>query len=154
MYKFTVPLHPKNLAQLIHPFYGYLANMQNYGVTFKDLYTVYLNQIASSYEKTYGREILGEELCCLHFWNLHDSDQKGWMTLKEAGVLLRAFKFDQLFLNEKGHLVQEDLTLKRLKEEFKFTLSQRSAELIQTEDPNDTIIRFDLVREIFLERGL
>jgi hypothetical protein len=36
--KFPVPLHPKNLAQLIHPFYGYLANMQGLTVSFDELH--------------------------------------------------------------------------------------------------------------------
>jgi hypothetical protein len=39
---------------------------------FEELHTVYLNQIAASYEKTFGRELLGEELSCLTFWLIQD----------------------------------------------------------------------------------
>jgi hypothetical protein len=66
--------------------------------------------------------MLGEELFCLHFWQLHDKSNKGWMTMEEVGHLLRTLKFDQLFVNEKGHLVIEDLNMRKFKEEFKFNL--------------------------------
>jgi len=72
-YEFPVPLHPKNLAQITHPFQGYL---QAFGdekqFNFEELHTVYLNQIAASYEKTFGKELLGEELSCLSFWLIQD----------------------------------------------------------------------------------
>ena len=62
---------------------------------------IYENQIASSYEKTFGRELLGDELSCLSFWLLADKEQKGWLSLGEVAPLLKAFKFDYI-LNEDG----------------------------------------------------
>ena len=124
--------------------------MQNRHFTFSQLHEVYEWQIVSSFDKTFGRTMLGEELCCLHFWQLHDSSNKGWMTLEEVGHLLRTLKFDQLFVNEKGHLVMENLTMAKFKREFEFNLQSKLGELRNGED----MIRFDLVRDIFLERGL
>lgn len=151
MYTFPVPLHPKNLAQLLHSFQGYLCKMEGNGVTFDELHQIYLNQIAASYEKTFGNDILGEELSCLSFWQLHDSQQKGWMSMQEASKLFKAFKFDDLFLDNSGHDESNLLTAKKLKTEFKFLLQDKRGELLEGDDE---MIRFDFVREVFLERGL
>jgi hypothetical protein len=43
--------------------------------------------------------------------------------------------------------------LAKLKQEFKFNLKSKNGELLEI-DGNETIIRFDLMRDIFLERGL
>jgi hypothetical protein len=43
--------------------------------------------------------------------------------------------------------------LAKLKQEFKFNLKSKPGELLEI-DGNETIIRFDLMRDIFLERGL
>jgi hypothetical protein len=69
---------------------------------FEELHTVYLNQIAASYEKTFGRELLGEELSCLTFWLIQDQSQKGWLSLDEFRQLLHALKFQYLFVDEYG----------------------------------------------------
>jgi hypothetical protein len=98
--------------------------------------------------------MLGEELSCLSCWKLTKGTEKGWMTLKEAGHLLRTLKFDQVFVNEKGHLIQEDLTIERFSNEFNMYLNLNRGELVEMKDPNETIIRFDCMRGIFLERGL
>lgn len=45
----------------------------------------------------------------------------------------------------------EVLTIKKLKDEFKFNLKDKYGELIHGEE---SIIRFDFIRGIFLERGL
>ena len=91
--KFNVPIHPRNLAQLIHPYQGYLSNMQGTLFSFEDLVQVYQNQIVSSYEKTFGNTLLGDELSCLSFWLLHDEDRKGWLTLQDSKPLLSSLKF-------------------------------------------------------------
>ena len=119
------------------------------------MYEIYKNQVASSYEKTFGRDYLGEELSCLSFWILHDKEMKGYMNLKEAGQLFRTLKFNSLFLNDNGKLDDDELTLKKLKNEFSFNLRNKPNELIKAgTDTEDTLIRFDFVRDIFLERGL
>lgn len=152
--RFTVPLHPKNLAQLVHPFQGYLAHMDGLELTFDELHEIYLNQIASSYEKTFGNTLLGEELSCLSFWLLNETSNKGWLNVREASKLLHTLKFDQVMVDERGIVTADNMTLKSFKKEFNFNLEQKKGELIKLENEEDTIIRFDLVRDIFLERGL
>ena len=55
---------------------------------------------------------------------------------------MHAFKFN----------VPDRLTYSYLKEEFKFNLKSKTGELKDHGD--ETIVRFDLIRDIFLERGL
>jgi hypothetical protein len=78
--------------------------MRDLELTFDDLHQIYLNQIASSFEKSYGRTYLGEELSCFSFWLLHDQENKGYFNLAEAGKLLRTLKFDRLFVNDNAQL--------------------------------------------------
>jgi hypothetical protein len=93
---------------------------------------------------------LGEELSCLSFWLIQDTLQKGWLSLDEFRQLLKALKFQYLFVNTIGQ-ADEVLTVKKLRNEFKFNLRDKRGELTNDED---TIIRFDFIRDIFLERGL
>ena len=153
VHKFSVPLHPKNLSQLIHPFHGYLTAYPGLELKWSDLHAIYLNHIAASYERTFGRELLSDELTCLSFWNLRDTEKKGYLTLEELKDLLKSFKFTHLFEDPYGH-PDDRLTLDKFKREFKFCLSEKQGELKKVEDDSEMIIRFDLMREIFLERGL
>jgi hypothetical protein len=73
--------------------------------------------------------------------------------LNELKPMLKAFKFNSLFTDSAGNQIDE-LTLKAFKSEFKHCLSSKTGELIKDTDPSDIIVRFDLIREIFLERGL
>lgn len=114
---------------------------------------MYLNQIAASYEKTFGRDLLGDELSCLSFWLIQDKSQKGWLTLDEFRQLLHALKFQYLFVDEYGK-PDEVLTTKKLKQEFKFNLSYKPNEFRADVEDEDRVIRFDFIRDIFLERGL
>jgi hypothetical protein len=41
--KFKVPLHPKNLMQMIHPHYGYITNYKGKEFSFEELHEMYLN---------------------------------------------------------------------------------------------------------------
>jgi hypothetical protein len=36
-FKFKIPLHPRNLMQLIHPHYGYLTSFKNREFSFDEL---------------------------------------------------------------------------------------------------------------------
>ena len=125
--------------------------MEGLEVTFDELLQIYQNHITSSFEKTHGNDLLGEELSCFSFWMLHDTASKGWMTLAEVGKLLHTFKFDHLVTDEKG--TSTPLTLQAFEKEFEFNLRDKQKELLHLKE-NDSIIRFDLVRDIFLERGL
>jgi hypothetical protein len=70
MYQFSVPIAPKNLSQMLHPYHGYLVATPNIEFNFQELIEYYNKQIAASYERTYGRELLSDELSCLSFWLL------------------------------------------------------------------------------------
>ena len=94
--------------------------------------------------------MLGEELSCLAFWKIIDKEGKGWLTLEEFGHLLRALKFNHLFHDIQGHET-EPLTVQKLKKEFEFNLRSKRGEIKGREN---IVIRFDLIRDIFLERGL
>jgi hypothetical protein len=72
------------------------------------------------------------------------------LSLDEFRVLLKALKFQYLFEDNIGR-PDEILTAKKLRKEFKFNLAGKIGELIHDDE---TIIRFDFVRDIFLERGL
>lgn len=69
-FSFRVPLHPKNLAQIIHPHWGYMASMPNRGYTWDEMLAMYEIQMVASYEKSKGRYLHGEELSALSFWLL------------------------------------------------------------------------------------
>ena len=43
IYGFKVPLHPKNLSQLVHPWQGYLTAFPGLEFTFNQLIDVYEN---------------------------------------------------------------------------------------------------------------
>lgn len=86
--------------------------------------SVYLNQTASSYEKTFGQTILGDELSALSFWLLADPNQKGWLSLQETMPLLKAFKFTHMF-EDQFEKPDDTLTLTKLKQEFKFNLKRK-----------------------------
>ena len=124
VFRFNIPLHPKNLSQLIHPFHGYLTAYPDKWFSYDDLIGVYTNQIASSYEKSFGRELLGDELSCLSFWLITDENQKGWLDLNDTQKLLKSFKFDHLFIDDDGK-PDDILTLQKIQEEFAFNLKNK-----------------------------
>ncbi len=123
---------------MIHPYQGYLAFFQGKDFRFEDLMEVYENQVAASFERTNGRDLLADELSCLSFWNVKYS-KNPYLNWKEMNSLLTAYRFQ---LND-----EEDF-----KFEFKFLLSQSRGEFRL--DHSEHVYRFDLARQIFLERGL
>ena len=93
-------------------------------------------------------------MSCLTFWLIADETQKGWLTLNELQPLMEAFKFSHLFVDQYGK-PDTALTLKKLQTEFRFNLSKKRQELTAPKiDGDEVIVRFDFVRDIFLERGL
>ena len=160
-YRFKAPLHPKNLSQLVHPFHGYLNAYKGRQFSFEDLLVIFENQITASHEKEHGRELLGDELSCLSFWLIQDESQKGWLTLEEFKGMLYAFRFDHLFFDQYGK-PDDVLTMKKLKKEFKFNLQGKLGEILlpaqgtveANEKDKHAFVRFDFIRDVFLERGL
>lgn len=142
-FNFKVPLHPKNLQQMIHPHFGYLCSFKNRAFSFDELIQIYKDQIVSSYERTIGQELLANELACLSYWMMEDETKKGFFTLREVKPLLEALRFEI-----------EPYNLASFKKEFQFTLLPRRGEIRGDANEEDVVIRFDLIRQIFLDRGL
>lgn len=63
--------------------------------------------------------------------------------MQELKPLLEAFRFEI-----------EPFNLSSFKKEFKFLLGNNPGEVRAEHTEDDLIIRFDLVRQLFLERGL
>ena len=74
-YTFRVPINPRNLSQLIHPHQGYMASMPDRGYTWEEMLQTYEIQVVSSYEKSKGRTLHGEELSALSMWLLADTEK-------------------------------------------------------------------------------
>jgi hypothetical protein len=72
-----------------------------------------MDQMVSSYERSIGQDILGDELACLSYWLLQDSQKKGYFKVNEIAPLLEAFKFD---------VNPATFNLNAFKKEFKFSL--------------------------------
>lgn len=138
-----MPLHPKNLQQMIHPHFGYLCNFPEKAFSWEELVEIYSNQIVSSYERSLGQEFLADELAAFSYWLIQDENKQGYFSLKDAEPLLKAFRFDL-----------QPYNLTNFKKEFKFLLQQNPGEIRQEQTEEEIIIRFDLIRQMFLERGL
>lgn len=97
-FRFRVPIHPKNLAQIINPYQGYMANFKP-GTKFfswAQMQQVYDINIVASFEKTKGRHLLGDELNCLSIWLLQDEAKKGYLEMDELFELMHAFRFTNI----------------------------------------------------------
>ena len=113
-FRFRVPIHPKNLAQLINPYQGYMANFKPDTKFFSwtQMQQVYDINIIASFEKTQGRYLLGDELACLSMWLLQDEKLKGFLEIPELLDLMHAFRFTNI-TNQEEFL-----------KEFEFELNQ------------------------------
>jgi hypothetical protein len=98
---------------MIHPHYGYLCSFKNRTFNFNELHQVYLNQLVSTYERSLGQDMLADEVSCLGYWLIEDSQKKGFFTFKEVIPLLEAFRFD---------VSSPNFNLAAFKKEFKFLL--------------------------------
>lgn len=154
-FQFKIPLNPRNLSQMIHPYQGYLSAMSKH-ITFPELVKVYENQVVSSVERSTGREQLGEELSCLSFW-LAYTEESSIDDYSEFKGLMDAFRFAKLE------------TIRDFKIEFGSILHKEGGhgEMTQVgdgvmtkvgdgkeEEEKSEVFRFDLARRIFLQRGL
>lgn len=108
---------------------------------FDELVEVYENQIAAAFERTTGRDYFAQELSALSFWLVMNKD-KGVLDWEGFNHLLTAWRFNLETVDD-------------FKKEFNSLLMQRhmgNRELSKNSD--DNVFRFDLARQIFLERGL
>ena len=136
-FSFNVPLHPKNLSQLIHPHWGYMASMTGLGYSWDDMLQMYEHQMIASYEKSKGRTIHAEEISALSFWLLHDKERTGILEEQAMLDLFHGLRFPNL------------RNWADFRQEFAFSIEQG-----EMDRNNRKMLRFDLMRQIFLHRGL
>ena len=51
-YQFRIPLHQRNLSQIVHPHQGYLAAFPDRGFSWDEMFGLYETMLVSTYEKT------------------------------------------------------------------------------------------------------
>jgi len=141
LFKFDIPIDAKNLARLIHPHYAYLASYPGQ-LHLEDVMEIYSNKIVSGFEDYTGQELLASEIAAYTYWASIDKDLKGYMSLKDFGEFMKIFRM--------AVPVQE----KEFKDEFKFALGFMQNEFDRDISEADTIVRFDFMRHLFLERNL
>ena len=96
-FTFKVPIHPRNLMQMIHPHQGYMASMPNRGYTWEEMLQMYEMQMISSYEKAKGRTLHAAELSALSFWLLVDTERSGSLTeAKDMSQLMGALRYPDI----------------------------------------------------------
>jgi hypothetical protein len=61
-FKFDLPINSRNLVQMIHPYHGYLCNIEDKQFSFDEMIKIYKQQIVSSYERELGQTYLADEL--------------------------------------------------------------------------------------------
>ena len=95
-FKFKVPIHPKNLSQLVHPHWGYMASMPNRAYTWDEMLAMYEIQMIASYEKAMRNDIHAEELSALSFWLTADTERKGHLEEETMSDLFHGLRFPGL----------------------------------------------------------
>ena len=138
-FTFRLPINPRNMSQMIHPHQGYMAAMPGAGYSWDEMLTMYEMQIVSSHEKSKGRTLHGEELSALAFWMYMDAQEKKGAMTEESQVdkLMTALRFPGI------------KNFDRFRKEFQFSILP--GEFKKT---RQDMLRFDLMRQIWLDRGL
>lgn len=131
-----MPLHPKNLSQLIHPHWGYMSHMPEKSYSWKEMLDMYEIHMIASYEKAKGRYLHGEELAALSFWLTQDVQQEGFLDVSAMKKLCHGLRFTDV------------QNWKTFRDEFAFSIPDNE---LRT---GNEVLRFDLIRQIFLDRGL
>lgn len=132
-FKFDVALHPQVLIRMVYPYYGYLNSYKDQRLGFEDYIKFLEEMIAVSKLFEQGSTLHGSELLSFVFWKNYST--KTSMSLEEFCTFLSNFKF-----TTKPESFPQD---------FSYHLNKREGEL-----QNGSPVRFDLFRNIFLERGL
>ena len=144
--QYQVPIHPRNLSQIVHPHQGYLCAFPGRGFSWDEFINFYETMMVSTYEKTRGRYLHAEEIAALAYYMLQD-EKRGWIEWSEPdekrkdtgmGQLLQSLHFYDQVSHE--------------------TFLQSFDTLLNTRDflgkGANHIYRWDLTRRIWLERGL
>lgn len=76
-FQFKVPIHPKNLSQMIHPHQGYMVSMPDRSYSWDEMMAMYEVQMVASFQKAKGRDLHGDELSALAFWLVADHEKEG-----------------------------------------------------------------------------
>jgi len=142
-FKFQIPLDPQNITKMIMPFQGYMCAYPGKSYHLSEMMRMYDTQLVSSFERSLGQELLGDEISCFGFWNLVDSQLNGYLTFKQFEILLKMFRFEI-----------QPYNLEEVKKEFKSLIFESKQEIRAKDSQDDLIFRFDFARRLFLERGL
>ena len=121
---------------MIHPHWGYMANMPGKSYSWEEMMQMYEIQMIASFEKAKGRYLHGEELSALSFWLMQDVDRVGRLDEPAMTRLCHGLRFTNVD------------SWDTFREEFDFSVPKN--ELRQGKE----VLRFDLIRQIFLDRGL
>lgn len=96
-----------------------------------------MTQLVSSFERFEGNDLRAEEVSALAFWQLIDQEKKGWIGLQDSKEIFGAFKFDTTVFDADW-----------IRNEFYTAGADKEMER------DSEIVRFELIRQVFLERGL
>lgn len=58
VHKFDIPIHERNMIQMIHPYHGYMGAVKDKYFTFDEIIKMYRQQLVSSYERSLGQTFL------------------------------------------------------------------------------------------------
>eukprot|EP00331_Platyophrya_macrostoma_P018111 CAMPEP_0176465740 /NCGR_PEP_ID=MMETSP0127-20121128/37474_1 /TAXON_ID=938130 /ORGANISM="Platyophrya macrostoma, Strain WH" /LENGTH=284 /DNA_ID=CAMNT_0017858769 /DNA_START=13 /DNA_END=867 /DNA_ORIENTATION=+ len=139
--KFSIPVDPRNLMRMVHPYYGYLSHFPA-PFTFEGIMDIFEHKIVSGFENHLGQDLLASEIAAYTYWQFFDKDQKGYMKVEDFADFLQIFR------------ITLEPKLETLKKEFSFALTGMQGEFSRDIPTNEEIVRFDLWRYIFLERNL
>lgn len=56
--KFDIPIHQRNMIQMLHPYHGYMTAIDGKFFSFDEIVKMYRQQLVSSYERTLGQHFL------------------------------------------------------------------------------------------------
>lgn len=137
VYKVDFPLDPIVMMRLVHPHFGYLNNFPlttQYKYTYEQIFKLIQECTAASLIRQKGHTLHSSELLSFIFWKIATIN-KSRVSKDQFSEMMKIFKF-------------KDITSENMNSRFGYSL--REGELLPTEDA----VRFDLFRQIFLDRGL
>jgi hypothetical protein len=136
-FKVDLPLNPVVIMKLVHPHFGYLnliPNVNDYKYTHDQLFALIEDFQAVSLIREQGNTLHSSELLSFVFWKVLSLD-RARLPLASFIELLKVFKF-------------RDLTGENFGQKLAYSL--REGELIE----GDQNVRFDLFRQLFIDREL